>query len=515
MGGRSNWIALFALALATLVVGLDATVLNVALPTISGDLNATTSQLQWIVNAYVLALAATILPAGVLADRYGRKRVLMAGLVIFFVGSLAGALTSDANTLIAMRAVMGVGAAVITPIVMALVPLMFDDNDRPKAVGSIAAASSIGLPLGLIVGGYLLNNFAWHSIFWINVPIVIIAFTAVAFLVQESKAGTAPRLDYFGAVTAIAGVVSLVYGFSEAPSNGWGSGETFAYIGIGIVLLAVFTVWQRRTSDPLIPLGLFSNRAFVGGTISVALMMAVLYGLLFTLPQYLQEVRGNDALGTGIRLIPMMAGLMAASIWGRKLLVRFGASLTTAGGVLAIAVALGALSFLSTDTNMIWIGLGLLVVGAGAGLSMTSAMNAVLGVLPRAEVGAGSAVTSTIRQIAGALGVAILGSILSSVYRGDLDGATMNALPAQSSDTIKESINGAMRVASGLGANGDAIRQMAASSYTDAMSVLLLICAGLGVIAAVVSVLIMRTPTQKGTEALDTAAAPQLQEVLH
>jgi EmrB/QacA subfamily drug resistance transporter len=513
MGGKSNWIALFALSLATLVVGLDATVLNVALPTISGDLGASASQLQWIVNSYTLALAATILPAGVIADRYGRKRTLLVGLAIFFIGSIASALTSDANTLIAMRAVMGIGAAVITPIVMAMIPLMFDERERARAVGAIATSTSVGLPLGLIVGGYLLNHYSWSSIFWINVPIVILASIAVIALVQESQSPSTKRLDYLGAVLAIPGVVSLVYGFSEAPSYGWTSARTLGFIGAGLLLLAIFVFWEARAGEPLVPLQLFRHRAFVGGTISLALMMAVLYGLLFTLPQYLQEVRGNDALGTGVRLVPMMLGLMITATAGRSALAKFGVARVIAGGVLLIAAALAGLSFLTPHTGTIWIALALFAVGGGVGLAMTASMNSVLGALPRAEVGTGSAVTSTIRQVAAALGVAILGSILSSIYRGDLDRGMLQGLPPESARSVRESISAGMAAIAGR-SDADALRAMIGGSYTDAMSTILLICAGVGVAVAAISLLLMRTPAGKPEPSPEPAGVVHLQELL-
>jgi Major Facilitator Superfamily len=356
----------------------------------------------------------------------------------------------------------------------------------------MAAASSLGLPLGLIVGGYLLNHFAWHSIFWINVPVVLVALVAVLALVGESRAPNPPRLDIAGAVVAVLGIVALVYGFVEAPRHGWTSPATIGFVAAGVALLIGFVFWQTRTSAPLVDLALFRNERFVGGTVAVALLMFVLYGLLFTLPQYLQAVRGNDALGTGLRLIPMMAGLMVAAVASKRLLTKIGAAGGTVAGTLIVATALAALSTISVDTSMVWIGIGLTVFGLGVGMAMTSAMDAVLGSLPRAEAGAGSGVTNTLRQIAGALGVAILGSILSSIYRDRLDAGMLQQLPAQSASIVQDSIVGATRVAHQLGPAGEALNRMAGASYTDAMSVLLLISAAAGVVGAVISGLVLR-----------------------
>lgn len=491
----SAWLALAAMTLAVLTVGLDTTILNVALPTISAELGAGTSELQWIVNAYVLALAGAMLPAGVVGDRFGRKKTLLTGLGVFLLGSIGCALADSTNVLIAMRAAMGIGAAIIVPVTMGLLPLMFDDTDRPKAVGIMAAASSIGLPLGLLIGGYLLKTFAWHAVFWINVPVILVALAAVVALIGESRAPTAPRLDLIGAIAAAAGIVSLVYGIVEAPGKGWASAATLGYVAAGLAILAGFVLYQARTSDPLIDLSLFRNQRFVGGTVAVSLMLFVLYGLLFTLPQYLQAVRGNDAMGTGLRLIPMMAGLMVAAIASRRLLAKIGAGRGTVAGLLIIAASLALLAPIAVDTSMVWIGIVLTFFGAGMGVAMTSGMDAVLGSLPRTQAGAGSAVSSTLRQIAGALGVAILGSILSSIYRSDLDSSLLSQLPAGSAGTVRDSIVGANRVAASLGPAGEALKHSAAASYTDAMGVLLVISAVAGVAAAIVSGLVLRART--------------------
>jgi len=488
----NNWITLVALALAMLVVGLDTTVLNVALPTIAGDLGADTTELQWIVTAYVLALAGAILPAGVLGDRYGRKKLLLVGLGIFLIGSIGGALTESIDVLIGWRAVMGIGSAIIIPIVMALIPLLFDDEERPKAVGAIAASTSLGLPLGPIVGGYLLNHFHWSSIFWINVPVVLLAIVAVSVLISESRDPRAPRLDLPGAALATAGIIALVYGFVEAPQQGWLSAQTLGLVLGGCVLLVAFVVWQTRAKAPLIDLGLFRNPRFVGGTVSIVLMSFVLYGLLFTLPIYLQSVRGNDALGTGLRLIPMMAGLVVAAAASKRVLTRVGVRLGVVAGMAVVSVSMAALARLTVDTSMIWIGTGLAAFGLGTGIAMTSAMDAVLGALPRDQAGSGSGVLNALRQVAGALGVAILGSMLQSIYQQHLDGGMLNDLPAPAAAAVKGSVVGAAGVAEKLGAAGTALQRMAGVSYTEAMSTLLIVCAIAGVIAGGISWIILR-----------------------
>lgn len=511
---QNNWLALIALALAMLVIGLDATVLNVALPTIAEDLHATTSQLQWVINTYVLALAGAMLPAGVLGDRYGRKRVLQIGLAIFLLGSLGCAMTTSIDTLIALRVFMGLGAAIVMPIVMALIPIMFNDDDRPKAVAALAASVSLGVPLGPIIGGYLLKHYVWHSIFWINVPVIILAMIATAILIAESRAPRAPRLDIAGALLSIAGIVMLVYGFVEAPSHGWTAASTIGWLGGGAVLLIAFVVWQTRAPSPLVDLSLFRDRRFSGGTLSMALLQFVLYGLLFTLPLYLQGVRGNDAFGTGLRLVPMMAGILIAAAASKPIIKQIGASLGTVIGMVVTAVDLLLLSRLTPETGMVWIGLGLAGFGLGAGVAMTSAMDAVLGSLPDDAAGAGSAVMNTIRQLAGALGVAILGSILYSAYKSGLDPAVLAHLTAPAAQAVKGSIMGAVTVAGKLGAAGAALERTAADSYTHAMAILLIISGVAGIAAAIVAGLIIpgkaRATVEEPPKPSTTAAREQI-----
>ena len=482
---RSPWLALIALALSVLVVGLDATVLNVALPTLAVDLGATTTELQWIVNAYILALAGAMLPAGVLADRIGRKRVLLIGLGALLAGSVGAAFTEHIGTLIAMRVVMGVGAAITMPVVMALIPLMFDDAERPKAVGLMTAAVSVGVPLGPIVGGYLLQHYTWSSIFWINVPPVLLAIGAVLALIPESRAETSRPLDHIGAVLSVLGISALVYGFVEAPQAGWLSLSTLGWTGLGAVALVAFVVRQARTAHPLIDLGIFRNRSFSGGTLAMALLQFVMYGLLFTLPQYLQAVRGYDALGTGVQLIPMMAGVVVAAGASKHLLEHIGASRGTVIGSLVMAASLFALARLTVDTDMVLIGIGLTVFGLGAGVAMTSSMDAVLSSLPSEESGAGSSVMNTVRQLSGALGVAILGSILFTTYRNGLSEMVLSQLPDPARHAARESVMGAAQVAAEAGPVGEAIGAMANTSYTHAMAILLVLSGLSGIAAAI------------------------------
>lgn len=491
MEQRNTWLALTAMGLAMLVIGLDVTVFNVALPVIAADLDASTSQLQWIVNAYVLAMAGAILPAGIIADRVGRRATLLVGLALFLVSSICAALTDSIGLLIVMRAAMGIGAAIITPIVMALIPIMFDDEERPRAVGALTAATSIGLPLGPIVGGYLLDRFAWSSIFWINVPVAVIALGATFVLIGESRDPSARRLDIPGAISVVLGIVALVYGLVEAPEAGWLSGETLGWVGAGVGLLAGFVAWQMRTRQPLVDLSLFRDARFSGGMVSMVMVMFVMYGLLFTLPLYLQGVRGEDALGTGLWLTPMMAGILVAALSSKPLLGWIGARIGIVVGLIISTGALVALARVEVDTSMRLFGVALAVFGLGLGVAMTSAMDAVLGSLPRDRAGSGSGVVNALRQVSGALGVAILGSVLSSLYRRSLDDANLATLPPEAASAVRESIIAANAVAGALGSDGEALRRMAGAGYTDAMAGVLWISAIAAVVAAIVSAVVV------------------------
>src|SRR5438874_392502 len=303
--GARRWWALGALVLSILTIGFDATILNVALPTLATSLHAGTGALQWIVDAYVLVFAGLLLPVGALGDRYGRKRFLVAGLLLFGGSSIVAAYAHSTGPLIAARALMGVGAAVLTPISMAVLPVMFPPKERPKAITFVTIGLGLGVPLGPIVGGYLLRHFWWGSVFLVNLPVVIVALIAVLALVPESHDPAPRRVDLAGAGLSTAGLVSFVYGIIEAPARGWDDARVVATIVTGAVLLTLFVIWERRTREPMIDLGLFGRPRFLWGTTAATVASFALFGLLFVLPQYLQGVRGYDALGTGVRLLPL------------------------------------------------------------------------------------------------------------------------------------------------------------------------------------------------------------------
>ena len=322
-----KWWALIAIAASVLVVGLDLTVLNLALPTIATDLHASASDLQWISDAYSLVLAAAMLPAGLLGDRLGRKKVLLVALVLFGASSAACAYASSTGELIAARAVLGIGAAAIFPLSLSVIPVLFAPEERQKAIAIMASATFISFPIGPIVGGYLLDHFWWGSVFLINVPVVVLALIAVAVLLPESRSEQRPSVDVLGVILSSAGLAGLTYGFIEAGQDGWTDTAPLTTIAAGVAVLAVFVAWERRLTGragsvrPLIELGLFRSAGFTWGTTLATLVSFAMFGIFFAMPQYFQEVQGANALGSGLRLLPLIGGLVVGMI-GSTVLAR-------------------------------------------------------------------------------------------------------------------------------------------------------------------------------------------------
>ena len=479
-----RWWALGALALTVVLVGLDATILNVALPTLAADLGASTAQLQWIVDAFVLVLAGLMLPAGALADRVGRRPVLLGGISVFTLGSLAAAYAGSAGGLISARAVMGVGAAVIMTVPLAVLPSLFDADERPKAIASVTVALGLGLPLGPIVGGWLLAHLWWGSVFLINVPLGVAAAVAVALLLPDSRESRPRRVDVPGGVLSTAGLVGLVFAVIEAPGRGWTSGPVVASGLAGVALLGAFAWWERRTSDPMVDLALLTRPRFGWGTVAATLAMFAMLGVLFVLPLYLQSVRGTSPLSTGLRLLPLILGLVVGAKLGEHLAVRRGTTAPVVAGLLLVAAGLGWGAALAVATPYAVIAGWLALTGAGMGLTITPAMDAVLGDIPADRTGSGTALTMAVRQVGGALGVAVLGSVASAAYTGRL---ALEGLPPEAASAVRESVTGGMAVARSAGS--EALATSVSEAFVHAVSVVLLATAALALLGALVTAL--------------------------
>lgn len=476
-----RWLAIAALVLATLAVGLDLTVLNLALPTLAVALHASTSDLQWFLNAYTLVLGAVILPAGLIGDRYGRRRVLMFSLALFGIGSLACAYASSPGMLIAARALLGVGAAFIIPISLAVVPVMFSDDERPKAIAVLMIASLLAFPIGPILGGWLLTNYWWGSVFLINVPVVLIGLVAVAFLLPESRGKKTQRIDGAGVLISSAGMVLVSYGVIQAGQQGWGDARTIAALVLGAAALAVFVLWERRVREPLVDLGLFGSAGFTWGTVLATIVSFAMFGVLFAVPQYFQEIRGVNALGSGLRLLPMIGGLIVGAGIATRLAERVGAKVAVAIGYAMLAGGLVLASTTRVDSGLGFAALWLSVSGFGLGFAMPTAMDAAIGALSPERSGSGTALIQAVRQVGATLGVAILGSIVDAGYRS---GLAVGGLPAPLAKVVRESVAAGIIAARKIGS--EPLLLTVEHAFVHSMDAMLLVC---GAIAAAGSLL--------------------------
>ena len=430
---RRRWGILGVLVICLLIVILDNTILNVALKTIQEDLSASQSQMQWAVDSYVLVFAGLLITWGVLGDRLGRKKVLVFGMLAFGATSVLCSFAGSSTELIVFRALMGIGAAAVQPQTLSIIQNVFEPKERAKAIGIWAGASGIAIALGPITGGLLLKYFWWGSIFLVNVPIVIVGTVLILWLVPDSKDPNPGRLDPTGVVLSMIALVSLVYGVIEGgESNDWLAWNTFGAIVLGVVLLTVFVLQQKRSSHPTIDISLFANRSFSAGTVTIALTFFALTGATFYLAYFLQAVRGYTPLAAGIALIAVAGAVMIMAPLSSRLAKRFGPRVVTGVGMTLFGTVF-CLYSLSTQTMPQWVVELLMVgMGTGMGLTMSPATNAIMGAVPREKAGAGSAVNNTVRQVASALGVAILGSILAVIFRSDLGAST----PAQTAAAL-------------------------------------------------------------------------------
>ena len=472
--------------LSVVVVGLDLTVLNIALPEISAALHASTGDLQWIVDAYSLTFAGVMLSAGVLGDRVGRRRLLLAGLAVFLAASVWCALSVSAGELIAARAVMGLGAGIVFPLALAVVAAAFGDAERPKAIGILTAAIAASLPLGPVLGGLLLQHFSWNSVFWINVPAVCLTLVAGAVLVPESRNPAALPLDVPGALLSAGAVTCLVWGVINGPERGWTAPSAWMLLAGSAVLLAAFAVREHRAEHPLVDPAMFGDRRFSWGTAATVAVSVALFGIMFVVPQYLQSVLGDDPINAGLRLLPMMAGLLVAGGAASLVARAAGIRLAVAAGLGLLTAGLAVLSQVHLATGYAAVAAGLALCGLGIGVSIAVAMDAVMGAAGGDEAGAGAAVNSTLRQVGGAVAVAVLGSVLAASYTRGIQPA-LATLPARDAAVARASITQAAQLAGRLPSGGAALRAAAGTAFLHGMSIVMLSCAAVTVLAALAS----------------------------
>ncbi|HEX3276915.1 MAG TPA: MFS transporter [Thermoleophilaceae bacterium] len=505
-----RWWTLLVLSISLLVISLDNTILNVALPTIERDLGASSSQLQWIVDSYTLVFAGLLLTLGSLGDRFGRRLGLVIGLVVFGAGSLASALATSADMLIVTRGLMGVGGALIMPSTLSILTNVFPAHERPKAIGIWAAVAGLGIAIGPVGGGWLIEHFDWGSVFLVNLPVVAVALAAIPAFVPESRDPAESRLDPLGALLSTAGLGVLTWAIIEG-QNGWTETKILAGFAFAIVTLTAFVIWELRTETPMLDVRLFRLPRFSGASASIALVFFALFGAIFFLTMYLQEVKDYSALSAGVRVTPIALGLILGGPLSAKLAGRLGTRIVVAAGLTTVAAALFVMSGMTPDTGYGVIGGSLVLMGLGMGTTMAPATESIMSTLPLAHAGVGSAMNDTVRMVGGTLGVAILGSLLSSQYGANMHGAVAG-LPEPARSAAEGSIGGAGAVAQHVGGHaGATLNSLAETAYTSAMGTTLTVAAAVALAGALVALTVLpgreRERAEKGVLAVEGAAA--------
>ena len=497
IGGR-RWWALGAVTLAVLAVGLDITVLSVALPTLATALHASESDLQWFSSGYTLVLAAAMLPAGLLGDRHGRKRVLLAALALFAAGSAACAYAPSAGAFLVARLALGLAGAGVIVMAVSALTVLFSREERPRAVAVWAAANFLAMPIGPILGGWLLSNYWWGWIFLVNVPVALVGLVAVLALVPESRAPERPALDPVGVAASSAGLAGVTYGLIEAGQSGWGSSAALAPMIAGLAILVGFLLWERRLmllpgGQPLIDLSLFSSPPFTWGVVLVTVGTLALVGVLFTMPQYFQGVLGTDAMGSGLRLLPLIAGFVVGLAPAARLVRLTGAKITVALGfaVLAAGWLVGATT--SLDSTGAFVAAWMAGAGIGFGLLFATAASAALSELPVDRSGIGSAVLQALKNTGAPLGAAILGSVLSSAYQADLH---LAGLPPAAARTAEGSVFGGLAVASQL--HSAALLESVRAAFVHGVDAALMVSAGIAIAGMLIAVAFLPGRTAAG-----------------
>jgi EmrB/QacA subfamily drug resistance transporter len=481
----SRWKILAVLSLSLVIIGLDNTVMNVALPSIQEELGVSGSTLQWIVDAYMLVFAGLLLAAGNLGDRHGRKLALQSGLLIFGLASVAGAFAASGGQLIAARAAMGIGGALIMPSTLSIIMDVFPQEERGKAMSVWAGMAAIGVGLGPLIGGTVIEVSSWPAVFWINVPVVLAALVLGFWLVPESRDPNPGALDAPGVLLSIAGLGSLVWAIIEAPARGWTDEPVLGAFAAALVLGVLFVRRQLHTRDPLLDIGLFKRPAFSFGSLAISSAFFALFGLIFLMTQYLQFVQGRSAIETGLVMLPLAFGLVIGSGLSHKINLRLGTPMQVSGALTIMALVIGSVALWEPDSPVWLVSLFFFVLPLAMGSVMAPATVAVMSAVPNEKAGVGSAMNDVNRQVAGALGVAVIGSVSSSVYSSKVEAATA-ALPAGAAHAAADSVGGAAGVAAHLPAGmGDALAAAAYSAFTDAIGLALLVGSAVALAGAV------------------------------
>lgn len=499
----SPWVAVAFLYLAVLIIGIDDTVLNLALPAISREFLASMSELQWMINAYLLAFVALLLTMGTLGDRYGRKRMFQLGLIMFALSSLAAALSTSITMLIACRALMGIAGSMILPQTLSIIRATFTEpKDRGQAIGIWAGMFALGYGVGPVVGGILLDHFEWNSVFFLNIPVAIITLIGGYFFIPESGDRSASRLDPVGVILSIAGLSTIVYGIIKAGEESWTEGSVIVLLSIGIFILLVFAWWEKRSEHPMLPMRFFKNMSFTGANVAMTLVSFSALALLFFLSQYFQSVQGHTPLEAAWRMLPTAVLSLVASIVAIQIARVIGVKLPVSFGLIIGGLGLLYLSYAETDWSYLMVFGGLSLTAIGIGLVYAPCTDSIMGSLPEKRAGIGSAMDTTMQQLGGVLGIAVLGAIMNAIYLDKIANLeAVASLPQEAYEAVRNSIQSAHIVAEQF---PEEIAQQIVTGSSDAfvsgMNDAMFIAAMVMMAASVITLLILPTRIRSSEE---------------
>ena len=485
-----RWLILGVLCLSLLVAVVDNMVLNIAIPSLIRDLGASTADIQWILDAYILVFAGVLLTAGSLSDRHGRRLGLVTGLVIFGGASALATVAQTPGQLIATRGLMGLGAAFLMPGTLAILTTVFDEAERKKAIAIWSSVLMLGALGGPTLGGLLLEHFWWGSVFLINIPIAVLGIVAAVLIIPESR-GPATRPDTVGALLSTTGMTALVWGVISAPEHGWASARTTGGFILALVALGAFVIWERRVAEPMLPLALFRDRNFRGASLSLVILSFSAGGVMLAITQYLQFVLGYEPIKAGAAFIPMLVTTMAFNGVGVLVDKRFGARVALSAGLLLVAAGFTVLASLDPADGYPKLAAALVLIGMGSGVAAPAAVGTLLNALPPERAGVGSAVNDTVQQVGAALSIAVLGSILTTAYRA--------AMPPGTTGPAGDSLGDALGVAAATGDAG--LAEAARDAFVDAIAVTSLVGVAGGITAAVLAAAVLRPKPATATAA--------------
>jgi EmrB/QacA subfamily drug resistance transporter len=480
----SRGAALAVLCLAAFTINLDTTIVNVTLPSLVRELGATTSDLQWVVGAYLLTFAAFVLAGGSLGDRFGRKGALLSGLAVFGTASAVGGLVNTPTALVAVRAVMGLGAALIFPATLSIISNLYTERDeRARAIGIWGAMTGLGVAVGPMVGGWLLEQFWWGSVFVAMAPVAAVGVLAGARFVPTSRDPATPPLDFGGLVLSTLTMGTLVFTIIEAPDRGWTAPATIGGFAAAAIGAMVFVAWERRRAHPMLDISLFRNLRFTAASGSITIAFFALAGFTFLITQYFQFLKGYSPFSTGLRVLPVAISLVVGSIAGVRLSVRIGNKVIVAAGLTMVGIGFAWVSTASVATSYLEIVGQMIVIGVGMGFTTAPATEAIMGVVSKEKAGVGSAVNDATRELGGTLGVAVIGSIYASLYASGVDAAP-RSLPRSAVHHASDSIGAALAVSHQLGPAGNSLLLAARSAFFHGFQVGCLVAAGVLFIGA-------------------------------